>query len=382
MKTFDIRRSLEERLPGVFQRIITWLSGLPASGATLRMRSEVEAVLTGFATFWAGALLGTALARYGDGALALLPVASTITVGAARYLQLSVYHHCAHDNVISAWVSLWIGRAIASMLVIERFDVYAPKHCKEHHGRHTVSTRVDATVQFLVDLLCIAPGAPVEENRRRFLRGLVSPRVHARMLANRLASQFGAGASWGNRLATGGYLVALAATAVAAGMVLPFLIGFVLPVTFGYQVAQIARLMVEHRWAAEPAVGGRRSVAQHDELTVAVRCVIALPTRNTPITMAMWSAEMAFNVLIRCTVLPGDSGPAHQWHHGQARGDWVNYIQAAAAWEEARRAKGLPPSTAAWGYRSALRMMLESFAAAKPESLAAPALYSNQLQQV
>jgi hypothetical protein len=379
MKIVDIRSSLTE-LPGVLQPFVTWLSGVPASGARLRKRSEVEAVTTGFAVFWAGVLLGTTLAYHGGGALALLPAAWMTAVGGARYLQLGVYHHCAHGNVMSARASQWIGRVIATMLVIERFDSYSPKHLTQHHGRHTVSTQVDATVQFLVDTLGIVPGAPVEENKWRFLRGLISPRVHALMLAGRLASQFGAGASWGNRLATGGYVVVLASVAAAAGMMLPFFIGFVLPATLGYQVAQIARLMVEHRWAPEPAAGGRRSAAEHDALTVAVRCITALPEALTPIAIVAWSVETAFNILIRCTVLPGDSGPAHQWHHGQARGDWVNYIAASAAWEAARRAKGLSPSVEAWGYRAALQVTLESFAAAHPASLAAPVLRASQIE--
>jgi hypothetical protein len=377
----DIRRSLEERLPRFVQPVITRLTGLPASYETSKPQSERVAVGLAFAAFFIGSALGIAFVAIGGGALALLPIAWTVTIGAARHLQLSVYHHCAHGNVISERASLWIGRVIATMLLIDRFDEYAPKHRKWHHGRHSVSTIIDPTVAFLLDVLHIVPGAPVRENMRRFLLGLVSPRVHAVMLMARLASQFGKGASWANRLVSASYLVLLLGLVLALAGMNALLIGVLLPLTVGYQAAQIARFIVEHHWSAEQPTAGRRTPAQHDELTVAVRCMVPLPERCTAMSLVRWFGGVACNAWIRWTVLPGDSGPAHHWHHSQARGPWADYIAASAVWETARRAKGLPASAEAWGYREALRLSLESFAAAKAASLAAPTLRAYQLQE-
>jgi hypothetical protein len=382
MNTFSPRVAFEQKLPKAMQPAITWLTGVPASDEILRPRSEVGRVTTAFATLWIGVALGMAVPFFGGaGAVALMLTAWIVAIGAARDLQLSVYHHCAHGNVISATASIWIGRVIATMLLIERFDSYAPKHTREHHGRNLVSTVVDATVQFLLCTLRIEPGAPDEVNRRRFLIGLVSPRVHAVMLADRFASQFGKGASWINRAASGGYWALLVGLAVASGSTAAFVIGVVLPLTIGYQTAQIARLMVEHRWMAESPADGRRTVAQHDDLTVAVRCAVLPPAKWTLAATVIWTGDMAFNAFIRWTVLPGDSGPAHHYHHARARGDWVNYIAASALWEAERLARGLPPSEEAWGYGAALNLTLASFATATTETIAAPPVRGRQLQE-
>jgi len=137
-------------------------------------------------------------------------------------------------------------------------------------------------------------------------------------------------------------------------------------------MAQCARLAIEHHWAETSAPNGKRDAAAHDELTVPVRCAIAPPSTWTLKSSLAWSLEMAFNGLIRFAVLPGDSGPSHHWHHGEARGDWANHIRAAAVWEARRRTKGIPPSQEAWGYREALSLAFESYAKATSAALEAP----------
>jgi fatty acid desaturase len=349
-------------------------------GQVLPRRTKLGRVVECLATFFVGVVGGiAALPLAGVAGACLLPVMIAMTIAAARDMQLTILHHCSHGNVLSGKKrNQMLGRLIATLLFIERFDAYAPKHTIGHHGRHTVSTHDDDTLNFLEDVIGIRPGADVATNRKRFLVGLISPHVHATMLSRRFRSQFVTG-GWTNRIGTAAYLGGMAGFAVVTGWWVPVLLGWALPLTLGYQIAQCARFVVEHHWPQEPAQNGRRSAAEHDELTVAVRCAVPPPARWTATTSLQWSAAMAFNVAIRLLVLPGDSGPSHHWHHDQARGDWANHIAEATAWEAERPAKGLPPSREAWGYGAAFRLALESFATAKPEALVPPRLSAPRL---
>ena len=372
-ETPNPRQALAAVLPGCCGGLLTDLTGVPGEGQVVPPRTKAGRAVQSLATFAAGIAGGVlAVPAFGPAGWAVLPVAAAVTVGAARDMQLTILHHCAHGNVLSGKRrNEMLGRAIATVLVIERYDAYAPKHAILHHGRHTVSTDDDDTLTFLRTVMGLQPGLPVTENRRRFLAALVSPRVHAIMLSRRLRSQFVTG-GWLNRAVAASYLGGVAGIAAVTDWWLPVVLGWALPLTLGYQVAQCARFVVEHHWAEHPPQGGRRSEAEHDELTVAVRCAVPPPARWSPMAALRWGAEMAFNAGIRVLVLPGDSGPSHHWHHDKARGDWSNHVAKAAAWEAERLAEGRPPSREAWGYRAAFRLALESFTVARPEALVSP----------
>lgn len=376
-KSGTLRQELSRSVPswmrkGIAQRAFTYLTGQSCEGEELPQRTQIGRLAQSFVIFASGILGGVvALPVAGPAGVVALLFAWVAAIGGARDLQLTIYHHCAHENVVSKVWSTRIGRIIDKLLLIERFEAYKPKHVVPHHGRHTVSTDKDPTVMFLRNVLRIEPGLPVQENKRRFLRALLSPRVHMIVLGARLKSQFVEG-SWSDRLLAGGYLGTIAGVAVATEWWLPIILGWGVPLTVGYQMAQCARLVVEHTWPKTPAPDGKRDLAAHDELTIPVRCAVPPPTRWTLASTAAWSTEIAFNAVIRMVVLPGDSGPGHLWHHGEARGDWANHIRAAANWEAKRTSKGLPPTTEAWGYRDALRFTFESFAEATPDALEPP----------
>ena len=375
----SVRAALDDCLPKALAPVMTWLTGEARPGSDPGRRTQTGRVAGAFLAYDAG-LLGSvsAVALAGPAAAAILPLTWTLMVGAARDLQLTILHHSAHGTVISKEWSPRIGRAIATVLVIEPFDSYAPKHQREHHGRHSVSTKLDPTVLFLLDI-GIEPGASKAQNRRRFLKALVSPRRHARMLWRRLVDQFGPKASWANRLATGSYLAVLGGGTVALAGWPALLLGVVLPMTVGYQAAQIARLIVEHRWPAAAPADGKRSQPEHDALTVSIRCAVAPPQTDELGARLRFAAAMLFNAWIRWTVLPGDSGPNHHWHHGEARGDWANHVAAAADWTARRRAKDPDFEVIeAWGYGAALDLALQSFEAASLASLAGPAQFGGR----
>lgn len=359
----------DRRQPTLPDRCFSFLSGLPRAGRQPRRRSKPGLAAGGIVLLWISIASGIAVVNgMGEAGLPLLLISDAVAVSAARYVQLCIMHHAAHGNVLGGGKDVALGRFIATMLMIERFDSYAQRHVVAHHGPQSLSTRTDDTVGFLLETLRIVPGNSVEANLRRFLWALVSPRVHWTMLCRRLHSQFISG-SWANRAVATIYLASALWITFATQAWLAVICAVVVPLTVGYQVAQCARLSVEHHW---PGTAGHRGPRQHDALTVAVRCIPPAPERSNMGSLLRWYLDLAFNALIRCLVLPGDSGPSHAWHHGRPRGDWANHVIEAAAWDEWRRANGRGATPEVWGYRAALRLALESFSRASEESLAPP----------
>lgn len=399
----ETREALHDMTGRRLAPLFTWMTGLAPTSAPPARRSEAGRIAGAVAAWLLGLLAGALAAAAGGGALALLPFAWTLAVGAARDLQLTIFHHAAHGTVISERASRIIGFAIGAALMIEPFRLYAPKHRRAHHGRQTVSTQMDPTVTFLLEVVGLRPGAPKAANWRRILWALISPRVHLTMLAARIRAAFGRPARPAERLAAAAALVLLIGGAAAIGGVGAVALGVAAPMTIGYQAAQILRLAVEHRWPAaepdpgaagqeasgapsrDPKAGPGRSRAAHDALTVAIRCAPRPPAGWTAGRTTRWTAggraasalrfagATALNAWIRWTVLPGDSGPSHHWHHGEAQGDWANHVAAAARWEARRRAAGAAPHDEAWGVVEAFDMALDSYERASWDSLAAPA---------
>ena len=371
--SLDLRDRLHERLPEVLASFFTYLTGLAPLDRPPLQRSDAGLVIQHLATFFVALLSGSlAVPLLGVPGALLLPLIWTLSVGEARYLQLVVYHHAAHGTVVSPAWSEWIGRWIGRILLIEPFDSYAPSHRREHHGRHAVSTRLDPTVRFLIEQVGIRPGASRWANRREILLALVSPRLHTGQFVERIASQARVESVLSGTFWLLLYWIGLIAGIVALAGWIGFLLGVAIPLGCGYQAAQVLRLVVEHRWPEAPPARGKRSAAEHDALTVAIRCAVAPPARWTPGSFVDFWLRTLGNAWIRWTVLPGDSGPSHHWHHGEARGDWANHVTAAAAWAARRQAKGAAAHAEAIGFGAAFDLALTSFSNASWESIAIP----------
>lgn len=368
----SLRAALHERLPHWQAPFFTYLTGEAPAGCVPPRISQTSRICRAFATFYGGQAIGVAAVAFGGWSLLALPLAWTVSIGGARDLQLTVYHHAAHGTVLSREWSQRLGRLIGRILLIEPFDSYTPVHRREHHGRHTVSTELDPTVAFLTEEVGVRPGGSISDNRNKVLKALVSPRFHLRQFARRVASQRRPSVRSQNWLWAALYHGSLA-TAVGLGAGWPaFFLGVLVPATWGYQAAQVLRLAVEHRWPSRLPEDGKRSVAEHDELTVSIRCAVRPPAKWTlRSSLRFWGATLA-NAWVRWTVLPGDSGPNHHWHHGEARGDWANHVRAAAEWRSRRGARSAGALTEAHGFGEALYLALSSFEAASWRSLAAP----------
>lgn len=173
----DELRAAFRSLDGVWAR----LTGITSEGQTLSRRSKIGRTAECFVTFAIGVAGGVAaLPLLGPVGLAAMPVLWGATVAGARDLQLTIFHHSAHDNVFprsasdnidarSDWLRVGrrnraLGSIISTILLITPFDDYVAAHVRDHHGVQTLSTCEDETMKALKNVIGLEAGMPVAEN--------------------------------------------------------------------------------------------------------------------------------------------------------------------------------------------------------------------------
>lgn len=243
------------------------------------------------------------------------------------------------------------------VLLIQSFPEYRESHLRDHHGKG-LSTVRDGTVTALGDA-GLVPDLTVAALKIALIRALLSPRAHARTLfKRRLHSQFHTGDAM-TKMAACAYLLGMGGAMAWIGVV-PVVVGVVVPLTVLYQQAQLLRLCVEHRWARPGAPRTRETI---DDLTVPVFLGETPPEQGGSLAWGRWWLRIGGHVLARVILLPGDSGPGHDLHHLDARGDWANHIAERLTINAMRRHRDLPPFGGVWGYLNALDRCLDSFSA-------------------
>ena len=109
-------------------------------------------------------------------------------------------------------------------------DAYRQEH-QFHHGLRSFARAETDPDAALLHSLGFRPGTPRHRLWQRFWWTLVSPHFHTRMSAARLIGVFGAGPGW--RIAAAwAFWSALLAGAATTGMLLPMLLGFVVPLAY------------------------------------------------------------------------------------------------------------------------------------------------------
>lgn len=347
------------------QYVFSLITGKPHQGQVLPKRSPWDHLLLSSIALSTGIMLG--IQAVNAGAWLLLPLSWLLTLHGARFWQLVIIHHCAHQNFIRhPKLDALLGWALSLLLLIEPFERYKHRHVRGHHARFSLSTRHDPSVQLLIRA-GLANGLPVCVLQRRLLGALVSPRFHLYQFCERLRANITADVM--TRIAFSIHLLALAGLAYYVGGT-AFGLAVVLPLTVFYQQTQLIRICVEHLRAGDDAT--QRSQAQMAALTRAIFLGAAPPQDRSLPAWVIWFLKMLGHVLIRLVILPGESGAAHDYHHLRARGDWANYLQARRQHVAELEAQGKGHLYGeVWGLSQALRLSLTSISRlpAKPKAI-------------
>ncbi|MEV5438818.1 fatty acid desaturase [Streptomyces sp. NPDC052682] len=369
----DVRDEVREsmtRLPRFLALPLTMLTGRPhAEQKPLRFTPTAHLV-NAFSSLVCGlAVSATALAARGWCLVLLLP-GWAVTLHAMRNLRMMVFHQCAHRNM---WrkpkPDALLGEFLAGLLVVQDFDRYSAEHVKDHHAVHHMTLR-DPTVQAILVSLELAPGMSRRAMWRKVLGKLASPRFHARFLVARVRSYWHGTKPSGRAV----WLLSMAAVATLATWLhlwVFVLLGWVVPLTFFYQVSNTLRLCVKHTFPAadEKARKGRHYFGS---LTNAIFLGEAAPPAGLPTgrrarAWCRWWLRMLFvHFPARYLVLTGDT-VVHDFHHRYPMSkDWANYVFAREA-DNAAGAPGWPAYRHAWGLIPAMDAVFDSLRAADPE---------------
>jgi fatty acid desaturase len=328
------RALMAERLPGMIQPFLTWLTAKPAPGEASCERHATTYVSE--ALLWiAGGLLVGVLALQAAPALAcvLLPLALIAITSGLGLFQVVVFHHCSHGTVFQdPRRNRDVGRLISSLLLFKHFDAYRREHMLHHNARKLL-TEEDEFADFVLEMCRLEPELPLAELRRRVVVNVVlSPDFHARFLLRRVRAALRSPDPVANRIGIAAWLGATALCA-ATGHLAAFLVLWVLPVTVLLQVATVGRILCEHRFP-EPALiaaRGREFVCRATAGVFPGSMPPALPA-DTLAGLAAWTAwwldMLTVQLFARVFVLVGDA-PCHDFHHRRpATKNWTDYIHA------------------------------------------------------
>lgn len=166
------------------QYLLSLITGKPHQGQVLPKRSPWDHLLLSSVALSSGILLG--IQAVNAGVWLLLPLSWLLTLHGARFWQLVIVHHCAHQNFIRhPKLDALLGWAISLLLLIEPFEQYKHRHVRMHHARFSLSTERDPSVQLLIRA-GLENGLPVAVLQRRLLWALMSPNFHLYQFCERI----------------------------------------------------------------------------------------------------------------------------------------------------------------------------------------------------
>jgi hypothetical protein len=261
---------------------------------------------------------------------------------------------------------------ISALLLFKRFDDYQREHML-HHSPKKLLTSEDEFADFVLGMCRLEPGLPKRELWRRVATILVSPAFHARFLLRRVQASLLTGDRAHDLMGSVAWIAAFLAAA-ASGMLLEFMVVWVLPVTVLLQVATVLRILCEHRFPDPELIAARnREFVCHATAGVFPGSV---PPREHATTIAgflawtaWWIEMLTVHLFVRVFVLVGDA-PCHDFHHRRpATRRWTAYIHARQEDLEAG-SPGFPSGYfESWGLFEAIDHNLGSLASTPSEAL-------------
>jgi fatty acid desaturase len=364
----DPRQEMARRLPAALQGFLTWLTAMPAPGEAAGRTTAVRHLVAAFAWILAGLALGAAAFAGLSFGLALLPLALLFVSCGLGLFQVVIFHHCSHGTVFRTRErNRQVGRMISAILLFKHFDLYQREHML-HHSAKKLLTAEDEFAQFVFDMCGLEAGLSKAELWRRIAVNVASPLFHGRFLWRRIRASLGSHDRSHNLLGITVWAAALA-VATAAGILLPFLVLWVLPVTVLLQIATIFRILCEHRFP------DARLIEARDKLFVCLATTGVFPGTMPPPAddplalriggwLGWWTEMLTVQLFVRLFVLVGDA-PCHDFHHRRpASKRWTSYAHA----RQSDRLNGCPSFPVnycdSWGLLRAIDQNLATLAAA------------------
>lgn len=353
-------------LPKWLQPFITWLTAKPLENTSKSVYMNAKLYYLSYTI--GGLVLAVLLSiiviqlNY----LLLLPITLIFTVSSFRKLQVVIYHHCSHNNVLSnKRLNFILGEAISILLLIKNFRTYQKDHML-HHNAHGLLTELDETVQDL-QAVGLRPGLPKSVLYRKLLISFISPWVHLKFLYARIKSTFFSSDGKHNAIAASFYILLTAIITYFQAWKMVALI-WLLPLTILYHISRTLRLVVEHTWPDPNVTHRNRDFIS--AATVAVFCGEIVPCAGKNVykkflAYSFWLFKMmTLHLFTRIFILVGDT-PCHDFHHrNPSAKNWLNYIndrdEDQSVVQDVKQ-----PYREIWGFLNAIDFNLEAMSNAR-----------------
>lgn len=318
------REELAGRLPLAAQPFVTWLSGI--RGARERRGGGISSIAViglGVLSILAGlALIALALATALPIAVPLYLLGVGFVAGGMRRLDVLVIHQSLHYKVLKTpRANRILGEVLTTLLLRTPYRQNQKSHLMHHRAP---CAEEDDDVLFLRDA-----GLPLQPDRRtlywRVLGICLSPRFHARFLADRLRVNFIEARPVARLAMSWAYAGLLLAPGLVYGA--DYLIGlglfWIVPLTVGFHISNFLYTATKHRWW----VFSNRVIREQDKKDLLsftrVCCSPAPEGRGAGAWGAWWLKALLIHLPVRLFVVVGDT-VHHDLHHIAPNCDWPN----------------------------------------------------------
>jgi fatty acid desaturase len=315
-------------LPRAVQPFLTWVTGVPLSGARPRLLwRPLLAAVAGVLQTAAGIAIGAAgLALPWYGMAPLLLVSWPTTAGGMRRLDVVVVHQALHR--MFARTSRWnrvVGDVISTLLWR---PPYHENH-REHRLHHAFPCSLRDGDTLYLQSTGVRPGMTKRQFKAYLVRALFSPRHHWSFFSSRIRGNLSLRQPVDRMIGVAVYAAGLAVVLTAAGWWVGWLVLWFVPATFFFQNQTLLYTLSEHRWWLFDNAE-RLTKAQRDQLTFGRFCGVPVPDPAGPRGLrraAAWSGWWLRMVLLyspyRMFILVGDT-VQHDLHHVRPKCDWAN----------------------------------------------------------
>lgn len=341
-------------LPGWLQPILTEITGKAGDEQCPFRWTWWQRLALSIAVLVLGVSISIAAVECRGACWLLLPAGWLFTTSALRAFQTTFLHHASHKNLTGVeWIDRAIGDALSTIAWITPYKEYSDGH-RHHHGKLALWEDVD--LRFIVLFMGFVAGKSREAYWRHLGRLIISPRFHAMYLWARTNANLN-DATLSRRLSAAAFLITAVALVSLYGVWFQFLLVWIVPTLWLYQVSGLLQVLTEHSWVRDPALAGQPR-EQHARLTTGRFVGTHVPAGDMKFGQAIlawigWTISMGWQTCIRLFVLPGDL-PSHDVHHLKPQSDWANAPYARRAVVADANQNAGPNYTEAWGLRAAL----------------------------
>jgi hypothetical protein len=318
------------RLPRAFQPSLTWLTGKPHRGQTpLWKSSSLTQTVSALLSLAGGVMLAGWGYSRGGFAFVLIPVGWLLIAGAARKIQVTLIHQCAHfDFSGNKQVDVLIGNILGLLVWVDHFENYFNDHILIHHTKQ-LGSAVDPDCKFLLEL-GFSQDLSKRELWHKLWATMVSPRFHYIFARSRFHSNLMRGAR--ARVIAGWCILAMGTPlAIHFWGWSTLVVAWLIPIFAVYHIAALLNFSSLHFWLSpQPehysfkqklcamTAGrfmGERPPAQH------------LTGAPWILAWTKWWLRLFFiHLPLRVCVVPGDL-PVHDYHHRHPLNkNWAEYL--------------------------------------------------------